>query len=719
MMPFKTILIFIVLSAGFGFFSYRMYRRAVPPLDKDLRALLSALRTASLVLVGFVLLNPLLELKSNKTGKPVAVLLLDDSRSMQIVENGRSRADRERAVLHSKVFRSWKDRFNVSVFRFSDRPFLVPNLKPDSLACRGQATDIASALEGSLERMGMDRPACALILSDGVNTLGRDPVRSAEELGVPVHTLCIGEASPKPDVQITRALAARTAYSETELPVDVSIRGPGFGGRETIVTLFNGREKADEKKTTLPASGLECSVRLAFRCRTPGVQKLRVEVPVLKNELSAENNSEELAVRVLKRKMNVLMLACAPGADFAFVKRFLEENPDVELKTRTLKSPSAFYEGPFPPESGLNDTDVFVLLDVPSRKFPQAAWQSVLRAVEHGPRPFLCFAGKSIDVKRFGQFESRFPAFAVLANRETMVTPRLLSAGEGHPILRVRENRQENRAAWEKLSPVYSAWSRIEPKAGCTVLAVGAGAEKEFPGSASEVPLIVCGGRGREKAIAVFADGVFRWDLMSWGLGETNMVFKSFLENAVRWLSAEDLGKPVQFIREIPSVQAGEETVFAVQVTDELFRPVVGADVVVSFLAPPNQPEARLEEAGGGLYEGGFRPGEPGRYRAVAEARVQGRPAGRDTTEFTVLPYMPELLDTRANPDLLRSISSATGGRVIPPDSLGALAELANVQPRKITFLRRIELFDSPALLIPAGIFLILEWILRRRKGMA
>jgi hypothetical protein len=716
---FPAVPILVLLAAAAVLFSMWSYRRTVPAARGGYRLTLVLLRAAALTLTGFVLLRPVLEFSMKRQNKPRAVVLVDDSRSMSLADGGRTRADRAREILKSKEILSWMNSFDASLYRFSDRFRDIPGSSPDSLTFQGPATDMAAAFGMLAAKAEAERPSAVILLSDGVNTLGRDPVRAAENLGVPVHTICAGSIRVKPDVMITRVTAPPVATAESDVPVEVSVRGEGFGGKPATVSLSTEGESPVEKKIELPPDGLETTVRLLFKPATFGNRTVCLSVTRFPNELTWDNNTRVRVIRVLRRKMNVLLLAGGPGPDLAFIKRIVEADPDVRLVTRTLKSASAFYEGPFPGGSDLRDVDAFILLNVPGRLLPEAAWQALLDVLLNARKPFFGLTDASLDLRRLRSMDARFPAVAVPDPVERLVVTALTAEGEAHPALRVRENPAENRKAWESLPPVYSSWARVAAKQGCAVLVEGLDEGNAAKSGQASVPLIVCDRRESGKSIVVFADGIFRWDLASWGLGGNNDALKAFLGNSLRWLAAEDDGKPVRFVDPNPAVQAGEETVFSVQATDEMIRPLSGADVSVSFLDPPNEQPVPLDESGEGLYRGAFRPGEPGMHRAVAEARVRGRVIGRDTTSFRVLPYAAELLVTRANPDLLRSISNATGGKVIPPDSLSLLSRMANVRVETVKIPKRFELFNWPWLLIPAGIFLVLEWILRRRAGMA
>jgi hypothetical protein len=715
----QTFPLLCLLAAASFLFSSWSVKRTEPPVQGSVRFALVLLRGLTLTLVGFILLRPVLEFSMKHERKSKAVILVDDSRSMQLEEDSGTRAERIRKILKSEEIRGWMHEHDASVKRFSDRLRPVPGSSPDSLTFMGPATDIATAFETLAATDESDRPAEVVLLSDGVNSLGRDPVRAAEALGVPVHTVTVGSASAKPDVQITALLAPRVAYADTEVTVEATVRGEGFGGKTAFVTLSTGGVRLAEQKVNLPPGGLECGVWLAFRPAAPGTRILRVSISGFPNEADRRNNAREQSIRVLRRKKEVLLAAAGPSPDLAFIRRILDADADVRLTVRTFKNASEFYEGPFPDGPGLRGADVFVLLDVPDRLFPETAWRGIAAALVSGNKPCLWFAGASIDPQRIRAAGSRFPAAEIVHSREKMIGTVLTAEGGVHPALRVFENPDENRRFWESLPPVYSSWSGVAVGTGGIVLAEGLEERDEGGAGAAQVPLIVCGGPGSGRSLAVFADGVFRWRFMPGTSGGGEDVLKRFLANGLRWLTVDENGKPVRFVERDFTAQAGGEIPFTVQATDELAGPLSGADVSISFLKPGNEAPLALEESAGGVYRGVFRPSESGDFAATVEAKIEGRPAGRDTVYFHVSPYAAELLETKANPGLMRSLSAATGGTVTSPDSLGLFSGMPAPRTEIVKVPGRIELFGMPWLLIPAGIFLVLEWIIRKRAGMA
>ncbi len=705
-------------AAAFGLASWSTRRSSPRPSEKTRRLLIAA-RSASLTLAGFVLLSPVLEFDRTAERKPSVALLLDDSRSM-------ADADRNRAVQSipglrpaaGRGFLSPDGGGRLSVVLFSDRTrFLGPD-GVDSSRARGPATDMAAAFRALAALPEEKRPSAVLLVSDGAVNLGGDPVRAATELGVPVHTLCVGDSSPTPDIRIVRALSGRTVFAESESPVEVSVSGRGFGGRSVTVTLYAGGRKADAKTVLLPPDGRETDARFVWKPETPGDWTLRAEVTRLPGDGSAGNNERLWTVQALKRRLRILLLAGGPGPDLSFIRRSLESIGDFRVETRIWKGGSGFYEGPAFTAAELSGADAVFLVHVPAPGFPEPAWRNAAAAILSSRLPFAWFAGKAEDDGALGALGDRLPFTALIRDGSRTVTGRLTAAGADHPAVRLREGADANRRAWLSLPPVTAQAHRLDLKPWAAAVVESGPADGRPAEPAGGLPLIVAGSGAAGKCLAVLGEGIYRWELVTAGLGSADAVLAPFLENAVRWLVRKDDGRPVRFIDETGSADAGRPFPVAVWVMNAASGPAAGGRVDVTVEGPSGRAIEMLEMTEPGIYRGHVRPAEPGPHRITAEARVDGSLIGRDTLSVRVNPFLPELVDSRSRPELMRLISAATGGAVLNPADPQPLAGLPLPVAERIVTPVRINFVDMPWLLIPMAILLCFEWILRRRAGM-
>jgi len=109
---------------------------------------------------------------------------------------------------------------------------------------------------------------------------------------------------------------------------------------------------------------------------------------------------------------------------------------------------------------------------------------------------------------------------------------------------------------------------------------------------------------------------------------------------------------------------------------------------------------------------------QSGQYRVFGEAFIQNRLAGKGKTEFSISSFNPDLLNTKANPQLMNTLAEVTDGKCVPPDSLFAIINAMDFSPRSVIYTREIELHRTPYILIIVIVLLTAEWFIRKRKGM-
>ena len=200
-------------------FAYVVYARTTPPVARSYRWLLWSIRCSALGLLLAVLADPVFDLLSKRAVKPQILLLIDTSPSMAVEEKGGQRVHKALAALSSQSFQQALSRADVSYWGFAEGPrrLSADILSGDTMtgSTAGRATDLTRALSTSLtEEPDLANLLGILLLSDGGHNLGEDPVRWAEETGVPVFALGVGEEDHYPaDIQIAAATLPEQGYA--------------------------------------------------------------------------------------------------------------------------------------------------------------------------------------------------------------------------------------------------------------------------------------------------------------------------------------------------------------------------------------------------------------------------------------------------------------------------------------------------------------------------
>jgi len=633
---------------------------------------------------------------------------------MQITENGKTRGELLRELLASPDLAALQNRVHLQSFLFSSQTIPFQPGTSDSILFRGAATDISSALQTLTDQRDQSHLKGVLLFSDGKHNFGEDPLRIARRLSFPIFSITIGESQSRPDVILTQFLTNDITYVGNEVPVEVTLRGPGFGGRQISVRLLREGEVLDQDVLTLPPEGLDSSLELHFTPQESGFQKITIEVTRLAGETTHINNTGEFYLRVLKSKLKLLFLAGAPSPDLAVIKRLLLADENINLVLRTQKDGTRFYEGRFPSLAETKTVDMLILMDMPGHDLAPSIWGRIVEMIQQEHKPFLIIMGKRVENQKLRTVENFLPFRIPQKVSENVVIPRITSEGTDHPVMRVHENWETSSEIWRQLPPLFSTWKIYRMKPGCQILMDGVYERGSISALQGNHPLILARHVGEEKSLAILGQGLSRWDLLMWGTGGSNEVLKGFMGNSVRWLVTREEEKPVRISTNKTTYQSGEEILFTAQVYDETYQAKSKALVTAVI----GSSRLQLMDVGAGRYKNSYRLFESGTYRVVVEAAFQGHHLGKDTVEFSVSSFNPEFMDTRADPELMKNLALTTQGRFGNSDSLSTMISALDVSPQPVYSIKEVELYNYPLTLMLIVLLLTLEWIVRKRKGM-
>src|SRR5689334_17645965 len=190
------------------------YTFRMPPLAPLTRQLLSVLRLVALAAIAWLLAMPVLERALPAAGTRVLVLR-DRSGSMARPERpggGTRDAAADRAV--KELESALRGRAKVE-----ERAFAGTLLEDTARAGERSATAPGTALS-SIARLPVERrPDGVILVSDGAVNAGDDPLAAARALGVPVHTLLVGERNG-----IDRGIAGVEASTEARVGESTPVR---------------------------------------------------------------------------------------------------------------------------------------------------------------------------------------------------------------------------------------------------------------------------------------------------------------------------------------------------------------------------------------------------------------------------------------------------------------------------------------------------------------
>ena len=732
-LPWVALVLFMV---GLGLV-LEAYFRSRPSIPARRRALLAGLRLAALAVLVLIILDPALTLTSNVSERLRVAVLVDGSRSMGFWDADPASGDTTSAPRIRRAFEilwgpprglleSLERRATVRVLQFAEdvRPLedRAERGAPDDLDA-GDQTNLGLALSRAVEWEGGARPDAVVLISDGLSNVGKDPVLVASRLGVPVYAVGIGDPRAPRDVALVRCVTNEVAYVDSRVEVRMDLAASGFDASSVPVRLWEGERLLDSTRVALSGTGQTHRVSLFFTPTEEGVHRYRVDIPPQQGERLRENNQRLVVVSVLKSRMRVYYVEAYPRWDYAFLRRSLERDANIDVEAGVLPGSSGAV---LPTPEDMSEVDAFIVGNLPKQSLTAEEVQRLVRAVTEEGKGLCILGGRSgLDYGGTG-LEDILP-LEVGRGRgrhyEDTFQPVLTPEGALHMVTRLGEGEDQNRRAWDGLPPLMGLNVLGRPKPGAQSLLVHP--TQRVDGEPVSVLAVQRVGAG--KCAVVSAYTLWRWDFLPAGFGVEGHAYDRFWGNMVRWLvSREDL-KRVRLATDRHVYRSGEPIVLRAQVYDDVFRPVDGATVVATIMGRERDGGRGVEAEivldpvalGEGHYEGRLGFLSPGGYGVMVAAWRDGVRLGEDWAELAVDTYSLEYQRTAMAENLLRDVSRASGGRYYPPGDAADLVSEMRFERRWVRRVREIRVSNHALLFLLFSGLLFSEWMLRKRSGLS
>ncbi len=715
-------LLWLALAPALVALAVWIYYRTQAPLARPIRLTLRALRALAFLIVLFALAEPVLTLVMPEPGKPAIAVLVDRSASMGLPESGVEgprRADSAAEILR-EIERKLQAEFRLEKIPFSDRPLADGGAEP-----RGNS-GIGTAIEALAARQGGRPFGAALIISDGANTAGVDPVAASRGAGIPIFAVEVGTNQAIPDARILQVRANPIASAGEPTALEVEIASTGLEGRSIELRVEDQGRLLATRAIELPAgTDLEQAIRLDVRPAAVGLRRWEVSLAGASDSVS-ENDRLSSAVRVVERKTRILYLEGRVDWDFAFLRRVLAADSVMDYTFRICDRNGRWLPerpgGPGADPGDLREYAAVILGELPASAMAGGLARRLAAFAEGGGGLWVLGGRGGISRLRGTPLEPLLPAeLRPAAMGDQLLGVSLEPAGLVHPVTAVEDHPGRAEAGWASLPPVWKSPDSMRPHPGSPAL-LG------FTGRGDGEPALVAGFSGKGKVMLLALHDFWRWDFLPQDRGGPGQeIFREFVLRSIRWL-AEPAVRDRIVVEPVRGVfRNGEALEFTGRVWNDAYAPVVDARLRARIVAADSAAaaaplvEGDLRVRGSdGSYAGTFPALPPGAYRLVAEATAGdgSTTLGRVESMFWVDENGPEAQRLRPDTGTLEQMARASGGERTDRAGLDRLLDRIPQIVRPASRIREVDLWNHLALFISFVAVLSVEWWLRRRRGL-
>ncbi|SPE43054.1 Uncharacterized membrane protein [Candidatus Sulfopaludibacter sp. SbA3] len=700
---------------------------------------------AAMVLV--LLWQPAITIAELKRQQNIIAVLVDDSRSMAISEDGLTRQAQAVKALQSGVLDNLNHSFQTRLYRVDDAPVRIDSLK--DLRPNASSTRIGDSLKQFSEETS-DLPIGAVVLlSDGDDNSGgisADAISALRARRIPVHTVGFGRERAAHDVELDDAVVAPRALAESRLAARITFHQRGYAGAKLNLTVRDassaqGKLLASRAVNLGPDGNLQTET-LMFDIGGAGAKTLQIAAALLPGEENTANNVLTRVVNVASEPRRVLYMEGEPRWEYKFIRQAEEDDRMVQIVSidRTTENkiyrqgiadPKELAEGfPTRPE------DLFVyqgliIGSVEAGYFTPGQQELIRQFVDRRGGGLLLLGGQfaladgawntsnlvdllpTILPTQAGTFHRE----ADPKNGTTHTTAELAPAGMDSIITRLVDDPAANAAKWKKLPYLMDYEDPGTPKPGASVLA------NMITPEGRKLPLLITENFGRGRTSIMATGGSWRWQMSS-PLGDT--AHDLFWQQLLRWVVSDTPGHVAASVPSQMLLDTGAVTITA-DVRDPQFNPAADAKVEAHVLGPSGV---------SALVEMTPVPDSPGQFQAAWSAPKSGsyltevtaqrtdpktgtvKELGRDVLSFQRMDGVAENFHTEQNRELLEHLASQTGGRYWKPADLGNLAASIPFSEAGMTTRETKDLWNLPLILLVLLAVRFAEWWLRRKWGI-
>ena len=691
-------------------------------------ATLWGLETALIVLLLLLLWQPALSVAMLKPQQNIVSLVIDDSRSMAVREDGSSRKDKVLSALNPSFLKDLQKKFQVRMYRLSGGLERIE--KTEQLTASGTATRIGENLKQLAAESASLPVGAIVVMSDGSETSGGIDAGAIAEIRrrrIPVHTVGFGNERPNRDVEISEVELPSRVLVDSRVSARVAFRQNGFPQGRTKLTVRDSGKVLASKEVVFQRDATQQSETITFQAGTSGARNLQVSLDPLEGEESVRNNALTRLVTVDSSPMRILYIEGEPRWEFKFIRRAMDEDKAVALVTmlRTtqnkiyrqgIANPKELEEGfPAKPEELFPFSGVIVG-GLEASYFTPAQQELLKQFVDRRGGGLLFLAGRT-GLAEGGYDKSAIadllpvalPAKKITFFRDP-ATADLTGAGRDNLICRLEEDPAKNAARWKKLPYLANFQEVGAPKAGAVALVeLTAAGHGKFP-------LLTIQNYGTGRTALLATAGTWRWQMLQ---PLEDKSHEMFWQQLLRWLVTDTRGPVVASTPESILRDDGRIPIHA-KVRDTSYLPAGDATVEARILGPegshetvPLQPDPLTP----GEYRADWNAPKDGSYVAEVVAFHKGEEAGRDVLTFRREDGLAEDFHLEQNRELLEKLSEQTGGRYYRPNELARLAEDVSYSEAGITTRETKELWNMPVVLLLILVLRGGDWLLRRKWG--
>lgn len=676
---------------GASILAFWLYRkdRLTRHLSLGLRIFLGLLRFSVLFLLAVLLLKPLIRSTEQQLERPLIIFAQDNSESLRLSKDSTYLKTEYKRSIQSLLSELEED-YDLQAYTFGSSL----NEGLDSLNFNEKQTDISDMLDALYNRYSNRNIGAIILATDGIYNKGSSPIYEQKRLNVPIYTIALGDTTEQRDVRIVEVANNNLAYLGNQFPIEIVAEAKQCKSETIRVEIKKGEQVLFSESFIVDSDFEQKQFTALLTADKTGLQRYRVHVTKVQDEVTYLNNQQDVFIDVLDSKQRILILASSPHPDIAAIEEAISSNKNYEVETAIAKTFAGEVE----------DFDLVVFHQLPAGTTVEN--KHVQNALDNGVSTFFILGSGT----NFNVFNGLKLGFA-LKNYKGALTDVSGRYADGFNQFQVDD---VTKKMFRSLPPVQMPFGNLELSPGASVILY------QQIGMIETENGLLATNTVRGSKTAVFAgEGIWRWRMVQYLKDENHQKFDGFIQKLVQYLASRENKNQFQ-VHGPSNLLETEPVLFEAQVYDANFEAIPDQNIGLIIKSAEGKEFPYSFSQVNGRYRLNAGQLSAGNYSWEATSSASGKQL-LTKGEFSISPLQIESAKISADHQLLFNLAEQSNGKMLYPSQISEITKLINANNEVVTvsyeFNKLTDFIEIKWLLFLLLILLGTEWFVRKRSG--
>ncbi len=651
--------------------------------------ILGAVRFLTVTFLSMLLLSPLLKSLLTETKKPVVVLAQDHSESILADMSA------EEKTAYQNNFKALSDALSED-YDLKEYAFGSEVREGVDFNFTDKVSNLSEFLKSLYDLYSNQNLGAVIMATDGIYNEGSNPIYAGTQLSAPIYTVALGDTTPKRDLLVKRIYHNKIAYLGDKFSIQVDVEAKNCVNTNTILKVAKvGGGQPQTFPIAINKNDFFTTQEVVLNADVAGVQRYRISLNSVANEVSTVNNSKDIFIDVLDARQKILLLANSPHPDISAIKQSISGNKNYEITVKYINDPTV----------NVAAYDFALLHQLPSKTNDAASVFSTLKSKNI---PHLFIVGTQTNLSKLNSQQS---VLSIAGDGRNTNDVQAKVAGDFSLYTITDEIKNE----LPNFAPLLAPFGEFTLGGNAQTLLY-----QRIGKVDTKYPLLVFGEQDGRKTGVLCAEGIWKWRLFDFLQHQNHAIFDEVMSKSIQYLSLKEDKRKFRVSLNKNIFNENEALFFDAELYNDSYELINTPDASLTITNSEGKEFNFTFNKTANAYslDAGLFP--VGNYNYKGTTFYNGENLNYNG-QFSIQPIQLELFETTADHGLLRLLSEKYGGELIYPANVASIAsvikEKGSVKPIIYQTSKTRSVINLKWIFFALIGLLLIEWFLRRYFG--